>query len=98
MNRLERKNLDLLCKINEWRSHDKIVAFPYCETDLNDFPVLQAEVKKILEDGFNLDKFPSSIHTPEAIRFFKKLGGGERFAVFVKVWLHTTLQQRQPTK
>ena len=84
LNRLERKNLDLLCKVNEWRSYDRIVAFPYCETDLNDFPVLQAEVKKILEDGFNLDKFPSSIHTPEAIRFFKKLGGGKDLLSLLK--------------
>ena len=53
MNHIARENSALLIENNEWRSNDKIVAYPYCKNELNDFPVIQAKVKKFLEDGFN---------------------------------------------
>ena len=62
---------------NSIRDENECIVFPYNENDLKEFPAIFNEYQKIIKRGFETNKFPSSIHAPQGMEFFKFMGASK---------------------
>ena len=69
---------------NSIRDENECIVFPYNENDLKEFPAIFNEYQKIIKRGFETNKFPSSIHAPQGMEFFKFMGASKDLMSILK--------------